>query len=47
MITITNDLMNEIRVKQESDQYLVNERELITQGNITDFREGSDGILRF
>ena len=47
MTTISNDLMNDIRIEQGGDQYLQNEIELIKQNMVSNFKVGSDGILRF
>lgn len=46
MIIMSNDLMEQIRVKQETDEYLQKEQELKRQGAMSQFSEGMDGILR-
>ena len=47
MLKVTNGLLDEIREGQKLDLHLLNQLEVISQGKLVDFKEGSDGILRF
>ena len=46
MITVDNELMNEIRVLQETDEVIQEKKKLISIGKATEFKVGSDNILR-
>jgi len=46
MITVDNELMNEIRVLQETDEVIQEKKKLISIGKATEFEVGSDNILR-
>jgi hypothetical protein len=46
MITVNNELMNEIRVLQETDEVIQEKKKLISIGKTTEFEVGSDNILR-
>ncbi|KAK2448109.1 hypothetical protein QL285_007407 [Trifolium repens] len=46
MITISNDLMKDIKEKQRLDEGLMENRSLIVQGKTPDFEVGPDDVLR-